>query len=438
MARGDLAEISGSDRQSARERAFRLLAGVVAALVATFAVLAAVFIGYDNSVQWVTHTHGVRTGIADVLQGVSDAESAQRAYLITNNERYVSVQQEGRAYALRRLSDLRVMTSDNPDQQRRVTRLAQLVDQRLAIMDQVIATRRMSDTEAAVLVGRSHDAGGVNTQIRKILLEIDQAEAALEDERSRRASALRLALVVTALTFGFLLIALFVKAVRDLALDREVEAETSDRLRELVRQRTLLLDEVNHRVKNSLQQIAGVMRLQARASSNPEVREELEKTISRIIAVGRVHEQVYKAEGRLGVFDAGSYADHLARDLVQSMGRDDIRLEIETESALLDLSHASPIALILNELITNALKYGCPPEAGPGALRVGFVGEGQSYVLSVADEGPGLAPDAQPISPSTLGLRAVDALARQLGGRLEVERPARGAAFRVAFPKAAA
>jgi two-component sensor histidine kinase len=438
MARGDLAEITGSDRQSARERAFRLLAGAVTALVATFAVLAAVFIGYDNSVQWVTHTHAVRTGIADVLQGVSDAESAQRAYMITNNERYVGVQQEGRAYALRRLSDLRVLTADNRPQLRRVTALSQLVDQRLAIMDQVIATRRMSDVDAAVSVGRRHGAGGINIQIRRILSEIDQAEAQLEAERERRASALRLLLVVTSVTFGLLLIALFVKAVRDLALDREVEAETSDRLRELVRQRTLLLDEVNHRVKNSLQQIAGVMRLQARASNNPEVREELEKTLARIIAVGRVHEQVYKAEGRLGVFDAGSYADHLARDLVQSMGREDIRLEIDTESALLDLSHASPIALILNELITNALKYGCPPEAPGCALRVAFASEGESYVLSVADEGPGLAPDAQPVSANTLGLRAVDALSRQLGGRLEVERPERGATFRVRFPKVAA
>lgn len=438
MARGDLAEITGSDRQSARERAFRLLAGVVAALVATFAVLAVVFIGYDNSVQWVTHTHSVRTGVADVLQGVSDAESAQRAYLLTHDERYVAVQQESRAYALRRLSDLRVLTSDNPDQQRRVSQLSRLADQRLAIMHQVIATRRLSDADVAIAVGRSHGAGEINRQIRRILAEIDQAEGTLEGERERRASALRLALAVTAVTFGFLLIGLFVKAVRDLGLDREVEAETSDRLRELVRQRTLLLDEVNHRVKNSLQQIAGVMRLQARASSSREVREELEKTIARIIAVGRVHEQVYKAEGRLGVFDAGSYADHLARDLVQSMGRDDIRLEIETEAALLDLSHASPIALILNELITNALKYGCPSEANACALRVGFVGEGDSYVLSVADDGPGLAPDAQPVSASTLGLRAVDALARQLGGRLEVERPARGASFRVRFPRQAA
>jgi two-component sensor histidine kinase len=437
MARGDLAEIIGSDRQAARERAFRLLTAVVTALVVTFAVLAGVFIGYDNSVQWVAHTHQVRTGVADVLQGVSDAESAQRAYIITHNERYVGVQREGRAYALRRLADLRVMTADNPDQQRRIIKLTALVDQQLATMDQVIAARRVADIETAVGVGRRQGAGQINIEIRRILADIDKAERILEGEREQRALALRLLLILTAVTFSLLLIGLFVKAVRDLGLDREVEAETADRLRELVRQRTLLLDEVNHRVKNSLQQIAGVMRLQARASNNPEVREQLDKTLARIMAVGRVHEQVYKAEGRLGVFDAGSYADHLARDLVQSMGREDIQLTTDTEAALLDLGHASPIALILNELITNALKYGCPPD-GACQLRVGFRGDGDSYVLSVSDRGQGVSEGVDPVSASTLGLRAVDALARQLGGRLEVLRPEQGAEFQVRFPKVAA
>lgn len=437
MARGDLAEITGSDRQAARERAFRLLAAVITALVIAFAVLSGGFLWYDSAVRWIAHTHQVRTGVSDVLQGVIEAESGQRAYLITHNERYVGVQRERRAYALKRLSDLRVLTADNPDQQRRVLRLGRLVDQRLAIMDQVIEARRVGDLDAATNVGRRQGAGAVNVQIRRILTEIDRAEQVLEKDRERRASTLRLLLVVIALTFGLMLIALFVKAVRDIALDREVEAETADRLRELVRQRTLLLGEVNHRVKNSLQQIAGVMRLQARASNNPEVREELEKTLARIIAVGRVHEQVYKAEGRLGVFDAGGYADHLARDLVQSMGREDIRLTLDTEPAQLDLGHASPIALILNELITNALKYGCPPQS-PCTLAVSFRSQGDDYVLSVADQGPGLAPGAEPLGPNTLGLRAVEALARQLGGRLEILRPETGARFQVRFPKAAA
>lgn len=437
MARGDLAEITGSDRQAARERAFRLLAAVITALVVAFGVLSAGFIWYDSAVRSVAHAHQVRTGVSDVLQGVVEAESAQRAYMITFSERFVAVLADRRVHVLRRISDLRALTADNPDQQRRIARLSRLVDQRLALMDQVVNTRRNTDIITAATFGRNQGANALNVELRRILAEIDSAEQVLERDRERRASTLRLLLVGTAVTFGLLLIALFVKAVRDIALDREVEAETADRLRELVRQRTLLLDEVNHRVKNSLQQIAGVMRLQARASSNLEVREALEKTLARIMAVGRVHEQVYKAEGRLGVFDAGGYAEHLARDLVQSMGREDIRLTLDTEPAQLDLGHASPIALILNELITNALKYGCPPQS-PCTLAVSFRSHGEDYVLSVTDQGPGVAAGAQPLGPATLGLRAVDALARQLGGRLEILRPETGAHFQVRFPKAAA
>jgi two-component sensor histidine kinase len=239
-----------------------------------------------------------------------------------------------------------------------------------------------------------------------------------------------MALVSFALALG----ALFIKARRDINLDREAEADAAETLRELLRQRTLLLDEVNHRVKNSLQQIASVVRLQSRTAAHGETREALGKTLSRIMAVGRVHEQAYKSSEEVGHFDAGLYAQTLAVDLVGSMGRDDIALETDVETAQLELKQASPIALILNELITNALKYGCP-EGQPSRLRVAFKAEPETYRLSVSDEGPGLPADFSLNGKNSLGMRAIQALARQLDGQLSVDESPVGAAFSVRFPR---
>jgi two-component sensor histidine kinase len=437
MARGDLAELSGADRQGARERAFRLLASTVAALFIAFAGLAAIFFWYDYASRWVIHTHEVRAGIADVLQGMSDAESGERAYLLTHDPRFLDQIERARATAARRVAEVLQQTADNADQQVRVRALPPLMAKRMAVVDDVIRHASANDLPGAVAVIRKGEGIRAMEGIRAIVAAADAAEAQLEVDRDRRARLARGLAAGTLVVFAVLLSLLFAKAMRDLSLDREVEAETADRLRELVTQRTLLLDEVNHRVKNSLQQIAGVVRLQSRATQQPQVREALEKTLSRIMAVGRVHEQVYKAEGRLGVFDAGAYAEQLARDLVQSMGRDNVTLATEADPALLDLSHAGPIALILNELVTNGLKYGCPDDA-PCVLKVEFRQVGEDYRLSVVDEGPGLPADFDLAGPSTLGLRAVDALARQLGGHVEVAPRDRGAEFAVLFPKRAA
>ena len=251
---------------------------------------------------------------------------------------------------------------------------------------------------------------------------------------ARQAMVIRSALITLLVGFALVLTFLFVRSQRELSLDREVEADTAERLRALLADRSLLLDEVNHRVKNSLQQIASVVRLQSRSVSDGATREALEKTLDRIMAVGRVHEQLYKSGGQVGAFDAGHYAKALAHDLVDSLGRDDVQLTTEVEAHVLDLRQAVPLALILNELVTNALKYGCPADR-ECRIHVGFGTDGQDYRLSVSDDGVGLPKGFTPQSKKSLGMRAVEALARQLGGRLVVEQPEAGAAFAVIFPR---
>ncbi len=434
MARGDPAEISGSHRQLARERAFRLLALTVTALFLAFAALGGAFVWYDRAAAALSHTHDVRSGIDTLRQALTDAESAQRAYILTGDGQFIERVEAGRTTAHRQLDRLERLTRDNPLQQHRVEQLRGLMATRLAIVDQSMEARRQGTAGAAIQIISRGEGIAAMDGVRQIAGELEREQARLEAVRSEQVAAVRTMLIAATLMFAALLAMLFFKALRDISLDREVEADTAERLRVLLADRTLLLDEVNHRVKNSLQQIASVVRLQSRTVEHADAREALEKTLDRIIAVGRVHEQLYKAGGEIGAFDAGHYAEALAHDLVESLGRDDIVLETDIQSAMLDVRQAVPLALILNELITNALKYGCPADRA-SRIRVTFGTEGDEYRLSVSDDGDGLQEGFTPHAKKSLGMRAIEALSRQLGGRFEIERPEAGAAFAVLFPR---
>lgn len=434
MTSGDPAELHGSDRQAARERAFRLLAGAVAALFAAFALTGGAFLWYDNAAGWVARTHQVRSGISDVLQALTDAESAQRGYVLTGDRQFVASVDSARARAEIALESVDALTRDNPDQQARVARIRGQMATRLEVVDRTMAARRMGDAVAAIRIIRQGRGIAAMQQIRREIADLDRAEQALELARRERTRVTRLVVIATLALFAGLLTVLFIKAMRDINLDREAEAETNDRLRRLLVDRTLLLDEVNHRVKNSLQQIASVVRLQARASAQTETREALDKTLDRIMAVGRVHEQLYRSGDVLGDFDAGLYAETLARELIDSLGREDIALETDVISARLDVRQATPLALILNELITNALKYGCPP-GRPCRIRVTLGTDGEEYRLSVSDDGHGLPESFDPGQRKSLGMRAIEALTRQLQGRFVIESSDVGAHFAVVFPR---
>lgn len=434
MTSADPIETQGSDRGRARERTFRMLAGGLAALFVGFAGLGGLFLWYDNATAWVSHTHAVRTGVSDVLDALREAESEERAYVLTGDRRFAHDAQGAKARAVRRLADVERMTGDNPLQQGRISAVREQMGIRLAVVDRVIAARAAGNPVAAVLIIREGAGIRAMDAIRSELAAFDATEAALETRRTERARTIQYLGLAALIGFAVMMAVMFVRTLRQLDIDRETEAETSARLRALLADRTLLIDEVNHRVKNSLQQIASVVRLQARTAADPATRQALNTTLDRIMAVGRVHEQIYRAGEALGDFDAGQFARTLAHELVESMGREDVVLETDVIVARLDTRNATPLALILNELITNALKHGCP--AGrPGRIRVALGTEGQDYRLSVSDDGPGLPTDITPVQKKSLGMRAIDALARQLRGRLVVEARETGAYVAVVFPR---
>lgn len=219
-----------------------------------------------------------------------------------------------------------------------------------------------------------------------------------------------------------------------LVLVRDVTAE---RRAEEAQRKEILLKEVHHRVKNNLQVISSLLDLQARAARDEETRRLLSESQGRVRSMALIHERLYGAGS-----DAVEFADY-ARDLVASLrhslagASDRVAVSLDVEETALDLDVAVPCGMVINELLTNALKHAFPGER-PGSVHVSLRRRpGGLLALSVVDDGVGLPPDVRPEDPITLGLRIVNILAAQIRGTLEVERgprDGRGTAFTLVFP----
>jgi two-component sensor histidine kinase len=200
-------------------------------------------------------------------------------------------------------------------------------------------------------------------------------------------------------------------------------------------EKDVLLQEVNHRVKNSLQLIASLLNVQAAAISDETLRRQFAEARSRVTTVAQVHERLYRT-GNVKSVELGPYLRGLCDDLLRSLhGPGGVRLEVVAPADVsLPPERVIPLALIVNELVTNAFKYGYP-EGGQGRVEVHLtmLEDGQMR-LCVADDGRGLPPGFDPETSTGLGMRLVTALTRQLGGTLSAESSGSGARFVVVAP----
>jgi PAS domain S-box-containing protein len=203
-----------------------------------------------------------------------------------------------------------------------------------------------------------------------------------------------------------------------------------------LREKEILLRELHHRVKNNMQVISGLLDLQARSSGNPELTEMLNKSQSRIRSMALVHEQLYSSKD-LARIDMVGYVRALSQELFQAYKIDPgkIDLIVQTDGDVcVDISKATPCGLILNELVSNALKHAFPGD-GPGELRI-IIHETKNKEIEiiVRDNGFGLPDGVDIHQPRSMGLYLVNGLVKkQLEGQIEVRRD-NGTEFRIKFP----
>ena len=223
-------------------------------------------------------------------------------------------------------------------------------------------------------------------------------------------------------------------------LFRDVEAEIELRvqartaaLRAALHDRDLLLQEAHHRVKNNLQVISSLISMQARAVGASASRDALEECRTRVQTIALIHEKLNQSQD-FARLPFSEYARDLARDIFKAacVSPCRISLELAVEPVALAVDKATPCGLILNELITNALRHAFP-DGRAGTVRVELAPAGAGLRLSVRDDGIGLPEGLDPARSSSLGLQIVHTLVKQLHADLEVEVAA-GTCFRITVP----
>jgi PAS domain S-box-containing protein len=191
-------------------------------------------------------------------------------------------------------------------------------------------------------------------------------------------------------------------------------------LRQLVLQKEMLMKELQHRVKNNLNVVSGLLGLESSKCEDEKSRRAFSDVMTRVDSIAAIYDRLCRSEDESTV-DLGPYVEDLARSLFATYNLDPerIALKVESDSARLDTKRSVPFALILNELVTNALKYAYPG-AAKGEVRVGLKAEGGRLTLTVADDGLGMSEGFRSPDTESMGMMLVRMLTDQLKGTLSV------------------
>lgn len=185
-------------------------------------------------------------------------------------------------------------------------------------------------------------------------------------------------------------------------------------------QKVLLLKEIHHRVKNNLQIITSLLKLQANSVEDPSTTELFELSLHRINSMALVHDLLYRSED-FSRINYGKYLETLVTPLIESMKRPNatIKLSIRAEEVSLNINTSIPLGLLINEIITNAMKHGLKDRES-GEIYIHIVPEEYpEFMLQIGDNGIGFSRDLNIENADTLGLQLITSLAEQLLGNVE-------------------
>jgi len=218
------------------------------------------------------------------------------------------------------------------------------------------------------------------------------------------------------------------------ATDLTEQKQAENRLRAALEEKEVLLKEVHHRVKNNMQVISSLLKLQAENINDKRIAEMFYESQNRVKAMALVHQKLYQSEN-LSQIDISVYIQGLMTNLVRSLNFDPgkIMVEVKIEGILLNMDTAIPCGLIINELVYNSLKYAFP-ENHKGLIRIELTrdSQGDELTLVISDNGIGLPKEFDFENAQTLGLQLVKMLTRQLDGTLELHRE-NGVTFSIHF-----
>jgi PAS domain S-box-containing protein len=199
-----------------------------------------------------------------------------------------------------------------------------------------------------------------------------------------------------------------------------------------LKEKEILLKEIHHRVKNNMQVISSLLNLQAKSIKDTKSREAIRESQNRVMSIALVHEKLYQSKN-LAEINYLEYLRKIAENLLQSYGipPKTVEIRIHADDIIIPIDKAIPLSLIINEMISNALKYAFPGNRA-GTIAIDFTKEGEHYTLSVKDDGVGLPETVTLDQTNTLGFQLINSLVGQIQGTISLNRTA-GTEYRIAF-----
>jgi PAS domain S-box-containing protein len=212
------------------------------------------------------------------------------------------------------------------------------------------------------------------------------------------------------------------------------QKQDEEAIRASLNEKVILLREIHHRVKNNLQIIISLVNLQLRQTDDPVLKQIMSETHNRVRAMSLVHEKLYRSES-LSRIDFVDYTRFLATQLFSFFGMDSkrVRLDLAMGKIMVDINTAVPLGLIMNELISNALKHAFP-NGRKGIISISGGENGDLITLVVRDNGIGIPEELDWKNTTTLGMRLVTSLIDQVGGAITLDRN-QGTAFTITIKR---
>lgn len=208
--------------------------------------------------------------------------------------------------------------------------------------------------------------------------------------------------------------------------------ETNEKLQASLTEKVVLLKEIHHRVKNNLQIVSSLLALQAASVEDSESLVLFEESRSRINSMALLHEELYQSND-LARIDFQAYVNKLGKRLLKSLAGGNCAMDIHIpEQVFLPLDSAIPCGLLINELVTNAIKHAFPDHTR-GTVRISLTQKDGQVRLEVGDDGVGFPQDVDFRQTSSLGMQLVVNLTEQIFGEVEMQRNG-GTLFVVSFP----
>ncbi|MBL8567898.1 MAG: CHASE3 domain-containing protein [Phreatobacter sp.] len=397
----------------------------IGAIIATVILAAWVNFRGAESARLATHSLDIRANAERVLGQIRDAETGQRGYLLTGDRKFLEPYEAAVRVAPIEIDSLARLVADNPEQAGRVAEMRQVIDEKMAELRAAIDAFNRSERASAVAIIARGTGKVAMDRIRDIIRDMKIAEDELRARRDENAqqrrligSILSIAILSLLVFLGWRQISVTIQRNRELdeanvALEERVEARTAELSSEKLRVEALLSD-VSHRVGNNLAMVSALISLQARQSDSPQVKQELEKAQLRIQAIAAGQRRL-RLHVETDEVDARPYLEDVLAEISRAMGERAVSISLDMEDIRLSGREAVSYVVLVNELVTNALKHAFP-NGMAGTIRVGLHRSGDTtggLILSVEDDGVGQAP----AKPSTgLGSQVIASMTRSMRG----------------------